>query len=136
MSGIAGRSGRKKFVPTAEQRNAVKILVGLGVPQEHLRRVVINPQTGKPLSVKTLELAFALEIKIGTVQLTALIGSFLIDSVLGRKPAFGTPIKNDQARMTGAIFYLKCRAGWTERNADQRAQGKGGPLQYGTLPGG
>jgi hypothetical protein len=99
-------------------------MVGLGVPQEQIRRVVINPQTGKPLSVKTLELAFALEIKIGTVQLTALIGSFLIDSVLGRKPRYGVPIKNDQARMTGAIFYLKCRAGWNERDADQRAHGR------------
>jgi hypothetical protein len=49
------------------------------------------------------------------IQLTALIGSFLIDSVLGRKPAFGTPIKNDQARMTGAIFHLKTQAGWKER---------------------
>jgi SAM-dependent methyltransferase len=45
-------------------------------------------------------------------------------SPTGRKPRYGVPIKNDQARMTGAIFYLKCRAGWNERDADQRAHGR------------
>src|SRR6202035_845083 len=32
MSGKPGRCGRKSFVATPEQRNNVKILVGLGVP--------------------------------------------------------------------------------------------------------
>ena len=49
MSGKPGRSGRKSFVATPEQRNNVKILVGLGVPQAMICELVVNPQTGKPL---------------------------------------------------------------------------------------
>ena len=42
MSGKPGRSGRKSFVATPEQRNNVKIL-GLGVPQ-----AMILPVGGEP----------------------------------------------------------------------------------------
>jgi len=49
VSGKPGRSGRKSFVATTEQRNNVKILVGLGVPQAMICQLVVNPQTGKPL---------------------------------------------------------------------------------------
>jgi hypothetical protein len=48
-------------VPTAINRK-VKLLAGRGIPQEHIRQLVRNPQTGKPVSVKTLERAFATEI--------------------------------------------------------------------------
>jgi hypothetical protein len=51
MSGKPGRSGRKSFVATPEQRNNVKILVGLGVPQAMICQLVMNPQTGKPLDI-------------------------------------------------------------------------------------
>jgi len=36
MSGKPGRSGRKPFEATADQRNTVKIMSGLGVPQEKI----------------------------------------------------------------------------------------------------
>jgi hypothetical protein len=49
MSGMPGRRGRKTFVPTSEQRNSVKVLAGLRIPQEQICQLVINPQTGKPL---------------------------------------------------------------------------------------
>src|SRR5580698_2344437 len=55
MSGKPGRSGRKSFVATPEQRNNVKILVGLGVPQAMICQLVVNPQTGKPLDEGPLE---------------------------------------------------------------------------------
>ena len=53
MSGMPGRSGRKTFVPTPEQRNSVKVLAKLGIPQEKICQLVINPQTGKPLDQKS-----------------------------------------------------------------------------------
>jgi len=65
MSGVAGRSGRKAFVPNSEQRHIVKTLTGLGLPQKHICRLVTNPQTGKPLDPKSLRKHFALEIGIG-----------------------------------------------------------------------
>jgi hypothetical protein len=68
MVGIAGRSGRKTFVPTPEQRNNVKALVGLGIPQEEICRLVINPQTGEPLDQKSLRKHFEREIATGATE--------------------------------------------------------------------
>jgi hypothetical protein len=58
MAGMPGRSGRKTFVPTAEQRSNVKVLAGLGMPQEQICRLVTDPQTGKPLECEVAEKAF------------------------------------------------------------------------------
>jgi len=65
MSGVAGRSGRKAFVPNPAQRNMVRKLTGWGIPQQHICRVVTNPQTAKPLDPKSLRKHFALEIGTG-----------------------------------------------------------------------
>src|SRR5580693_9214343 len=54
MTGMPGRSGRKTFVPTPEQRKKVKTLAGSGMPQEQICQLVINPQTDKPLDEKSL----------------------------------------------------------------------------------
>ena len=61
MSGKPGRSERKSFVATPEQRSNVKILVGLGVPQAMICQLVVNPQTGKPLDEGTLKKHFPRE---------------------------------------------------------------------------
>src|SRR5215831_17565417 len=58
MSGVAGRSGRKRFVPTPDHRDLVKLLATRGIPQEHIRsaedsRVVARsspPPSYRPLS--------------------------------------------------------------------------------------
>jgi len=68
MSGKPGRSGRKSFVATPEQRNNVKILVGLGVPQAMICQLVVNPQTGKPLDEGTLKKHFPREIAVGAAE--------------------------------------------------------------------
>jgi hypothetical protein len=44
-------------------------LAGRGIPQEDIRRLILNPQTGKPLSINTLERAFATEIKTAKTEL-------------------------------------------------------------------
>ena len=63
MSGVAGRSGRKAFVPTQEQRRNVKLLVGLGIPQDKICLMVVNPQTEKPLDPKSLRKHFPRELE-------------------------------------------------------------------------
>ena len=72
MSGKPGRCGRKSFVATPEQRNNVKILVGLGVPQAMICQLVVNPQTGKPLDEGTLKKHFPREIAVGAAELRKL----------------------------------------------------------------
>ena len=112
MSGKAGRSGRTKFLPTADQRNTVKVMSGLGIPEEKICLTIINPQTGKPLSAPTLRRAFRLELNSGQTELHTLVGTALVDAALGRKTPGGEPIKSDAARVNAMTFFLECRAGW------------------------
>ena len=106
MSGVAGRSGRKMFVPSPEQRNIVRNLVGLGMPQKQICRLVINRQTQKPLDHKTLRKHFAHEIAIGTAELHALIGKFMLAAIFGTPPPAGTvAIKDDRARVQLMMFF-------------------------------
>ena len=115
MSGVAGRSGRKMFVPTPEQRNTVRVLVALGIPQKQICRLVVNRQTQKPLDHKTLRKHLAHEIAIGTVELHALIGKFMVATILGTPPPAGTvAIKDDRARGQLMMFLLKTKFGWKE----------------------
>jgi hypothetical protein len=68
-------------------------LVRQGIPQEYIRRAILNPQTGKPLSIKTLELALRPEIETGTTELHTLVGDFII----ARSSAKSQPL-GDQKR--------------------------------------
>ena len=51
MSGKPGRSGRKPFEATADQRNTVKIMSGLGVPQEKAIGFGEGAELRRPLGI-------------------------------------------------------------------------------------
>ena len=106
MSGVKGRSGRKKFVATQDQRDLVKDLAGRAVPQELICRVILNPQTGRRISEPTLRRVFRSEIDAGQALVTAMVGSVLVSAALGTRPPCGPPIKDDLARLRAAMFYL------------------------------
>ena len=130
MSGVAGRSGRKIFVPTPEQRNTVRVLVALGIPQKQICRLVLNRQTQKPLDHKTLRKHLAHEIAIGTVELHALIGKFMVATILGTPPPAGTvAIKDDRARGQLMMFLLKTKFGWKETVVDRPKEHVRGPIE-------
>src|SRR6516225_1745682 len=122
MSGVAGRSGRKKFVPTPDYRDLVTLLATRGIPQEYIRRLIRNPQTGRPVSIKTLERAFATEIKTAKVEFACQIARFVMDSILGRRSVNAKPIKDERLRATLAIFVAKTRLGWTVPNRHHRVR--------------
>jgi hypothetical protein len=115
MSGVAGRSGRKAFVPKPGQREIVRTLTGLGIPQTDICRLVTNPQTGKPLDPKSLRKHFALEIRTGAVELKLLVGRFIVATILGLPPPPGTvAITDDRMRAKLAILFAKTQMGWRE----------------------
>jgi hypothetical protein len=58
MAGMPGRSGRKPFIPTPEQRSNVNTLAGLGMPQEQICRLVTNPQSRQAAGCEVAEKAF------------------------------------------------------------------------------
>ena len=104
MSGVAGRSGRKAFVPDPEQRNIVRTSTGWGIPQQHICRVVTNPQTAKPLDPKSLRKHFALEIGTGAVEANLTVARLTLATILGSPPPPGTgAITNEWVRADLAI---------------------------------
>jgi len=130
MSGVAGRSGRKMFVPTPEQRNTVRVLVALGIPQKQICRLVLNRQTQKPLDHKTLRRRFAHEIAIGTAELHAVIGKLMVATILGTPPPAGTvAIHDEQSRTALLQFFARTKLGWTETVMDRPKEHVRGPIK-------
>ena len=124
MSGVAGRSGRKAFVPTQEQRRNVKLLVGLGIPQDKICLMVVNPQTEKPLDPKSLRKHFPRELEIGAAELHARISNFIVATIFGITPPAGTvAIDNQHVRGSLAMFFAETRMGWKKTAVNQEYVG-------------
>jgi hypothetical protein len=129
MSGVAGRSGRKMFVPTPEQRNNVKILAALGFPQQQICQLVLNPQTGAPLDEKSLRKHFKREIATGATELYARMGNFIVANIFGMTPPAGTvAIDNQHVRGALKMFFAKTRMGWRETVVNEQANKDGKAL--------
>ena len=120
MSEKRGR-GQPKFEPTQDQRNQVKLMKAVGLPEDRICKTITNPRTGKPVAPMTLARAFAAELESGATEFHALVGNFILCAILGKKPALGDAIKSEQVRMTAAIFYAKTKMGWRETAVNEQA---------------
>jgi hypothetical protein len=124
-----GSQRAKTFVPTAELRNNVKILTALGIPQQQICLLVINPQIGKPLDEKSLRKHFEREIETGATELFARMGNFIVANIFRMAPPAGTvAIDNQHVRGSLAIFFAKTRMGWKETVVKERANKDGKPF--------
>ncbi|MBR0641377.1 hypothetical protein [Plastoroseomonas hellenica] len=84
------------FRATDEQRRTVKTMAGFGVPQEDIaKHIEIDP--------KTLRLHFRRELDAGVLEANAKVAQALFH--------MATQGKN----VAAAIFRLKARAGWREK---------------------
>jgi hypothetical protein len=83
--------------PTEEERRLVRAFSGFGIPQEDIAR-----QVG--VDAKTLRKHFRDELDRGSVEATAKVAQSLFQ--------MATTGKN----VAAAIFWMKARAGWTERH--------------------
>jgi hypothetical protein len=120
--------GQPKFEPTQEQRYQVKLMKALGIPEDRICKIIINPQTGKPVAPMTLARAFAPELERGAIEFHTLVGNFILCAILGKKPAFGDAIKSEQVRMTAAIFFAKTQMHWKETVVNEQANKDGKPF--------
>jgi hypothetical protein len=96
---------QKPFEPTVEQRSNVKTLASIGMRQEEIVLVVINPQTGRPIDEKTLREHFRQELAQGPVIANAQVGQALLQKAIG----------DGHQSVAAAIWWTKCRMGWADR---------------------
>ena len=90
------RGHRLQFAPTDEQRRMVKGLSGCGVPHNDIAKVI-------KCDPKTLRLHFREELDLGSIEATAKVGQSLFNqATVGGSVA-------------AAIFWMKARAGWREK---------------------
>lgn len=111
--------GRPAFQPTPEQRLKVSIWAACGMPQDYICTQIINPQTGAPITKKTLESAFRKELDEGMEQATAQVTMSLFKKATGNGPQ----------SVTAAIFWLKCRAGWKPVEQVELTGRDGAPIE-------
>jgi hypothetical protein len=97
--------GRPTFVPSAEQRMRVEIMVGCGMSQELICQQTINTSTGLPIDSKTLRKVFKNELENGVYAANSLVAQALFKKATGTGPQ----------SVTAAIFWMKARAGWKDK---------------------
>jgi len=69
------------------------------------------------IAKNTLSKYFAAELEAGQQEAKLQVGTFILDSILGRGG-----IRDDRARATLAIFYAKTRMGWKETSIHRHGE--------------
>jgi hypothetical protein len=69
------RNGHPQFTPTPAQRHIVAKLIALRVSWDEIRQLIINPNTGLPITKTTLARNFKRELAEGGIQLKHLVAS-------------------------------------------------------------
>ena len=119
-----------RFEATEEQRKNVKVLVGLGIPEDAICAIVPD-RRDKPISKSTLRKRFAKELETGAAELNAMVGNLLVATILGVEPSAGVKqITDEKIRGSLLDLFARSRLGWstTVRNEIVNAEGK--PFVY------
>lgn len=106
---MTSKGGHPRFKPTDDQRNNVEAMTGFGVLHDQMVTLVINPETGRPISPKTLRRHFKYELARGKAAMIA--------SVAGRvySMAMSNKIAGARASVAACFFLLKTQGGWSEK---------------------
>ena len=106
-----GPGGRPPHEPTEERRRQVEGMAGNGLTNEQIARVMRIGET-------TLKKHYPEELARGGAMATALVGQSLYRMATDwmQPPGEGEPRKGpDKAAVAAAIFWMKARAGWSEK---------------------
>lgn len=103
-----GRPDGTGYHPTPEQRQLVKVMAGMGIPEDKMVAAVLNPLSKQPISPVTLRKHFREELDQGFVQANAAVGAGLYRNATTGNDTYpgGIPVAQ--------IFWLKCRARWQQ----------------------
>lgn len=124
---------RRRFEPTDEQRRQVEAFAAFGIPQEDMALLILNPETGRPIDLKTLRAAFRVELDTGMSKANAKVAESLFAQAVGapaQYDASGNCIRAEQPRVVSAtIYWTKARMGWKETSVHELAGKDGGPIE-------
>jgi hypothetical protein len=99
----------------------VSMLAAAGHTKHDIADLILNPDSGKPISVTTLDKHFGDDYASGPVKVNAKIGSRLAQKAMA----------GDNTCM---IFWLKTRAGWRENAKLELTGPGGGPIRTQATP--
>jgi hypothetical protein len=91
------KRGRPPHVPTEQDRRSVEAMSGHGVPELDIARVI-------GISHSTLRKWYLTELQTGHIKANSMVAQSLYNKAMG----------NGQGAVAACIFWLKCRAGWSE----------------------
>lgn len=111
------------FEPTDEHRKHVETLAGYGLTHDQISKLIVNPQTGKPIDRNTLAKHFREELDKGIAVANAAVAQSLFRKAIGNGPT----------SVTAAIFWLKARAGWVDRQTVELTGANGGPIELSSV---
>jgi hypothetical protein len=96
-------AGRKSHKPTDAMRNSVEALAGVGTTHEEIARILgIDPTT--------LRKRYRVELDVGAAKANAKVALNL----------YAKATSDGREAVTAAMFWLRCRAGWSEYAPAQR----------------
>lgn len=108
LKGFKGVGGAlPTFSPTKDQREMVEFMGAIGIPQDAIARLVKNPATGRGIDASTLRVHFREELDDGATKATVAVA----------KRLFTDATRPGSVGMAAAIFWMKTRAHWRERDA-------------------
>jgi hypothetical protein len=91
------KRGRPPHVPTDKDRQQVEAMAGHGVPELDIARVI-------GINAMTLRKWYSQELQTGHIKANSMVAQSLYKKAMG----------NGQGAVAACIFWLKCRAGWSE----------------------
>ena len=97
-------------------------MIGYGIPEADICLLIKNPETGKPIDLKTLRRHFAREIATGVTKLKSLAGNRIVAAMVGRDG--GVTDELTQAKLL--MLFAETSDG-LERNRGRRARKRGSP---------
>ena len=112
---------RPVWTPTDAQRRQAETMAAYGIPEADIARVL-------GVSKPTLRKHCGTELDTGATRANSKVADFLFYGICGGtgKPAF----KDERARVTAAIFWMKTRGGWSETSTHKHTgAANGDPIE-------
>jgi len=131
------QAGRPPFQPTDEERQRVEFLVAIGTPRDMICKLITRTDRKgivHPIAKETLDKHFGPELDTGLAKANARVARSLFQQAVGAPAEYDSDGNLLRAEMVPAvapaIFWMKARAGWSEKVRVENTGRDGGPMEF------